>query len=77
MNEPLEQDTYEHSIYFLSQIDFINCTFELRCEVITKNIDHLGKWSGEFYSRSGGEFEYYWCQQRSSKYPINKEEGNI
>ena len=59
LNEPLEDDTDEHSIFFWSKIEIVNCTFELHCEVITINIDHLRKWSGEVYSRNGGEFEYY------------------
>ena len=64
LNEPLEDDTDEHSIPFLSQIDFFNFTFELRCEVITKNIDHQGKCSTKVYSRHGGEFKSYWYQHR-------------
>ena len=57
---------------FFSQIEIINCTFELRGEVINKNIDHLGKWIGEVYSRHGGYFGSYWYQQRSSPCTIKK-----
>ena len=46
LNEPLEDDTDEHSISF-KKIEIFICTFELHCEDITENIDHLGKWSGE------------------------------
>ena len=29
LNGPLEDDKYEHSISFWSQIEIVNCTFEL------------------------------------------------
>ena len=45
LNRQLEDDVYEHSIFFLSQVEIVNFTFELRCGVITKNIHHLRKWS--------------------------------
>ena len=46
LNEPLEDDSDENSISFLLQIEIVNFIFEIRCEVITTNIDHLVKWSG-------------------------------
>ena len=56
-----------------SQIEIVNCTFEIRCEVITKNIDGLGKSISEVPSMHGDEFESCWYQQRSSQYTIKKE----
>ena len=38
LNELLENITDENSVSLLSQIEIVNCTFELCCEVITKNI---------------------------------------
>ena len=64
LNEPLEDDTVKHSKYFLSQIEIVNCKFEIWCGVITKNIYHLVKCISEVYSRHGGEFQYYWYQHR-------------
>ena len=72
LNESLQYDTYEHSIYFLSQIEMVNFTFEPRCAVITENIDYLREWSSEVYSRHGGELGYSWNQHKPSQYSIKK-----
>ena len=61
----------------MSQIEIINCKFELCCEVITRNVDQLVKWSGEVYSMHGGELYYYWYQDKSSQYPVKKERRKI
>ena len=36
LNEPLEDNTYEHAISLLSQIESVNCKFKLCCAFITK-----------------------------------------
>ena len=77
MNQPLDNDTDDQSITTLSQITIENLNFELRCQIITTNTDHEGRWKGEVYSRHGTDFNLYWYQHNLSQYPIKKERREL